>query len=122
MPTELRRITFTNAELRIALDEYFALKKTPLPLGVILKVRLENAAHVLSIQMAGATDNDEAALVLTPEQVAAALLRYCKSTGIPVPKKASKSLAMSGDNLALDIRSGETAPLKAAASAARNEK
>src|SRR5579883_661454 len=113
MASELRRIIFSHAELRSALDDYFAGRKTPLPLGVIVNVRLEGASQgIVLVSMAGANDNDQSMITLAPEQVAAALLKFCRTSRIPVPKSASKSLSVSGDTLALDIRSGEPPPAK----------
>jgi len=113
MASELRRIIFTHTELRSALDDYFAGRQTPLPLGVIMNVQLEGAGQgVVLVSMAGATDNDQSMITLAPEQVAAALLKFCRTSRIPVPKNASKSLSISGDTLALDIRSGEPLPMK----------
>lgn len=111
MPSELRRIIFSHGELRSALDDYFAGRQTPLPLGLITNVRMEGSDQGI-ILVAMANDNDQAMITLAPEQVAAALLKYCRTSRIPVPKNASKSLAISGDTLALDIRSGEPLPAR----------
>ena len=41
---------------------------------------------------------------LSPEVVAAALLRYCIRNRIPIPKNASKSIQVHGEDIALAIR------------------
>jgi hypothetical protein len=113
MPSELRRIVFSNDELRSALEDYLKGQKTPLPLGVITSVQLSDAPQgTVFLYLAGREDNDRASLALSPEKIAAALLRFCKRQRIPVPRRANKSLIVTGDNVALDIRTGAADPAK----------
>ena len=109
MPTELRRIVFTGEELRVALDNYLMRKGTPLPPGVIAGVRMTGAdGGSVVFDIRDTWDGISNPVEIASRHVGAALIRYCKICKIPLPKDAGKSLSISGDNLALDIRSGRS--------------
>jgi hypothetical protein len=106
MPTEFRRIIFSNAELREALVGYRGDEQVTLPQGHIRGVRFSSDAQdrlvVATYDPLGdkLVENDlQAALV------AAALLRYCIARRIPIQRSAQKSLVLAGENVALDLRS-----------------
>jgi hypothetical protein len=40
----------------------------------------------------------------TAEQLGAAMIAYCRQVGVPLPRSAEKSLAVSGDNLMLCVQ------------------
>jgi len=106
MPTELRRIVFTNEELRVALDNYMMRKGTPLPPGVIISVKISGAdGSSITVAVRGSWDGISNSVEIPARHVGAALIRYCKMSKIPLPKSAGKSLTTSGDYLALDIKS-----------------
>lgn len=42
-------------------------------------------------------------MTFRPEQVAAALIRYCQLVKIPLPRKAQKSLEVHGDTLCMKV-------------------
>jgi|SRR5579883_418478 hypothetical protein len=108
MPTEMRRIVFSGEELRAALDGHRVRPERPLPPGVIAALRMEGDGLVIDI--AGA-ETPPVSVSLKAAEVGAALVNYCRHCKIPVPKKATKSLALAGDRLALDVRIGPALPL-----------
>lgn len=56
----------------------------------------------------GGTAVDE--MSFRPEQVAAALIRYCQLVKIPLPRKAQKSLEVHGDTLVMRVALQFTVP------------
>jgi hypothetical protein len=106
MPTEFRRIVFTNAELRAALDGHRGEGIPALPGGTVLAVRFGDETRdrlVVSIGEGGLPSRQEADV--PTNAVAAALMKYCIAQRIPMPRRAQKAIVISGDNLALDLRS-----------------
>jgi hypothetical protein len=107
MPIEFRQITFTNHELRAALDDFFLRRNSPLPPGAILGVRWDGSEHEHVIVEIRAAQQSEHVTVANRD-AGAALLRYCFLNKIPLPRASQKSLAISGKNLVLELRSGST--------------
>jgi hypothetical protein len=103
MPTELRRIVFTNSELRQALDAHLAHGTAKLPFELLDSVKFvddkENEIAVTTSVGGGTVET-----VLSTALVAAALIKFCMATGVRLPRAAKKSISLSGDNLALDLR------------------
>src|SRR3954467_8090639 len=99
MPSELRRIVFSNDELRQALDAYYLGIGKSLPVGYVRSARFaaDPAQIVITIYDRREDQTHEAAL--NAAQVAAALIKFCFAHRIPIPKHAQKSLALSGDNV-----------------------
>lgn len=112
MPSEVRQITFANNELRSALDDYLLRRNLPLPPGTISCMRWGGSdhAHIVFQVNDAMSDKSENATVAT-RHVGAAILRYCLVKRIPLPRNSRKLLAISGDNLMLELRSGEPKPI-----------
>jgi hypothetical protein len=101
----MRRIVFTNDELRRALDAHLVHRNgASMPTGLVTSVTFDadKSNIVLAIQDRRSDENHT--IEVSSAHVAAALLRYCFSTRLPLPKHASKSLVISGDNVALDMK------------------
>ena len=104
MPTEFRRVVFPNQELRQALSEYDAPEGEPMPAGDIVAVSIvEKPAETVQITLLDTTQNVTFTADFTASHIAAALIRYCITHKVPIPKHSRKSLRLMGDNLALDI-------------------
>ena len=110
MPTEFRRIVFSNAELQEAIVTYPGEGKTALGNGALRSVRFadENRDRLV-VGMHDASNPEMQERTLATPFVAAALLRYCIAKRIPIQRSAQKSLTVSGDNIALDLRSASKA-------------
>jgi hypothetical protein len=106
MPTEFRRIVFSNMELREALISHRNEEKVVLPTGALRTVRfVDESRDRLAVGVHDpSTDQVTNVEVATPF-VAAALLRYCIARRIPIQRSAQKSLTLAGENVALDLRS-----------------
>jgi len=105
VPTELRRIVFTNDELRQALDAHIIYQQSKkLPMGLITSAKLSPDQTKVVLGMYDPRTETKHLLEVSAGHAAAALLRYCFAHRVPLPKDATKSLIVSGDNIALDIR------------------
>jgi hypothetical protein len=110
MPTEFRRIVFTNAELREALSSYPGEGLVKLAAGQLRSVRFkEDAMDQIVVSLHDPLSDQIVDTVLSTSFVAAALIRYCIARRIPIQKTAQKAITLSGDNVALDLRSASRA-------------
>jgi hypothetical protein len=101
MPTELRRIVFSNADLYAALDLYLCRSGDGLPCGTITRVRGDSYGVVrFDINTTKGTVDT---MQLAAEQVGGALISYCIVSHIPMPRGFVKSMVISGDNVALEM-------------------
>lgn len=104
MPTEFRRVVFPNQELRQALSEYGAPGSEPVPAGDIVAVSIiEAPAETVRITLLDTAQNATFTADFSAAHIAAALIRFCITHKVPIPKRSRKSLRLMGDNLALDI-------------------
>jgi hypothetical protein len=109
MPTEFRRIVFTNAELRQALDASRDPVRVPVPEGQLQSVKFVDETRenlIVSIHVMDCEADRVERRSLPASFVAAALIKHCMAIRVPLPRGAQKSLVISGDNIALELRSG----------------
>src|SRR5690349_16198772 len=105
MPTELRRIVFTNDELRHALAGQRVDGRPVIPFGQIQSARfIGDSRDELMLRIYDHTTDKHHEAVLSSTLIAAALMSYCITQRVPLPRSARKSIAISGDNVALDLR------------------
>lgn len=110
MPTEYRRITFTNREVSDALLSFYHLKAMPVDkdttvMGATI-LETENGTEVHLHH----PKRDESCMLAKPTMLpmntaAAILVNYCIEHKIPLPRKQKKALTVDGDNLVITIRS-----------------
>ena len=104
MPTEIRRLVFSNDELIEALHAYSKTSNEKIPDG---KVRtctvVDDRKTAVTLEIENRFTQEVYQVNLRHEFVGAALLGFCFDTGIPVPRDSEKSLQVSGDNIALTI-------------------
>ena len=107
MPREERQIIFTHAEVYEALMEFSRqLDGSALPEGRITAVRKSDAvAGELVVTLALAPSHEEHEYTYAEGYVAASLMLFCMSRGIPLPKAARKSILSDGDELILRANS-----------------
>jgi hypothetical protein len=115
MPTEFGRLVFRGEELLDALGH--ELKQTK---GQLATARIVGHAVICEPELTvrveievGAADEPyridgerRMSVTLEPAFVASALIRYCIREGIPMARRAEKSLQLVGDNLALSLSLG----------------
>ncbi len=115
MPEELRKILFPKDELQAAVVDYCLRSKIPLPDRLIdeLEVQADPEAMVV-LKYADAGPGEDNEVKLSRDQVAAALIRYCSSINVPLPRSAQKVLqpAADGISLLINIDWGKNTPKK----------
>lgn len=115
MPTDLRKLIFTKAELRLAFQQYCKDKgigPTHSPLETF-QVQEGGANRVVSEHMAEGLKvilhftshdpNNPVRVHLEEPQVMEALITLCKALSIPLPRRGQKFLQKHKDALALTI-------------------
>ena len=100
---EYRLIFFRESELVRAIGAFARLRKKPLPVGQITRLVLDPEAVTLSIHL----EKDNGGMVertYGANEIAAALIAYCKDARIPLPRKAVKELRVISNRPAFLIR------------------
>jgi hypothetical protein len=100
MPNESRIISFSKAEAIDALVDYCAAIKRELPKSGIHRLAFANDAE---IKVTAEFNGDAAAINFYQTEVAAALIFYCNEKGIPIARRAIKSLQVAQDTIALHL-------------------
>lgn len=102
MISELRKLTFSTNELSAAVQAYLqttrGLKKED-RIGE-LTIR-DPASGALAVTVYMAVRGEPVTLELKPEAVAALMVAHCIRTKTPLPRRATKSIAVEGDRLTL---------------------
>ena len=104
MPREDRRVIFDMSETYQALYK-LTLKQesaSKLIIGVIVKVvESEDDATKISFFLKNPQTDEKKVVIYTRDFVAAALMMYCRGAGIPLPRKAAKSVVIEKDKIIL---------------------
>ena len=100
MPNESRVISFSNAEAIDALVDYCSTNKRELPKGGIKRLSFSNDSE---IRVTAEFDNGAPSISFYENEVAVALILRCNKKGIPVPRRAAKSLQVTQDSVALQL-------------------
>jgi hypothetical protein len=105
MPSEIRQIIFRAEELIEAIVSYSNASAEPLPAGAVEAVEVVSGKTIsVRVHIRGEGNLGDYQTTLDASTVAASLIRYCRDTGIPLPRDSEKSLQVTGDNLALVIK------------------
>jgi hypothetical protein len=115
MPTEIRRIVFSSDELRQALDAYLLGIGVALPVGYIQAAQFDKAVSELWLSLYDGQRDETHEATVSGAQAAASLIKFCIGKRIPLPKDATKSIAIVGDNVALEVRKQQAAAVVAGA-------
>lgn len=103
MPTEVRRIIFSNSELYAALDRHLAASGSGLPAGAITQVRGDAPRDLIKIDVETTKDDKAATLEFPTTQVGEALIEHCLANQIPLPRAFAKSLIVTDAKVELEI-------------------
>jgi DNA-binding LacI/PurR family transcriptional regulator len=107
MPSELRHIFFTAAEVVEAVLQFQQKAGIPVPKGSIIAAGCEPTEadepvqFKIEIACDGADKDGATAILCAGSQLAAALLVYCKHRNIPVPARADKAVQRFGSKIGL---------------------
>lgn len=102
MITEWRKLTFSADELANAISSYLRATRgmgKDDRLGDITISDPQNAA--LTVIVYAAAGGPPSTIELKPEAVAALMVAHCIRTKTPLPRRATKSIAVDGDQLSL---------------------
>lgn len=105
MPLEIRKIYFTETDLRKALINFSILHKRYLRPEDIKEMIINNTDRVrVSVLVDQALELEENTINFSHSEVAAALLAFCMACKIPLPRSGVKELHANDDNIFLKIR------------------
>lgn len=100
MPTETRVVTFSNAEAIDALVDYCGKINRELPQAGIKRLTFSNDSE---IKVTLEFDAGAPAIRFYENEIAVALILFCNKKGIPVARRAIKSLQVGQDTIALHL-------------------
>jgi hypothetical protein len=100
MPDESRVVSFSNAEVIEAIVDYCNMSKRDLPAGGIKGLSFSN---VKEIKVTVQPDGQVPAFSLFENEIAVALILLCNKKGIPVARRALKSLQVAQDAVSLHL-------------------
>ena len=107
MPTELRKIIFSEEEIIKAVLSQNSRSPKKLPPGDIVKVATAGGGANMKISIFDPTAEQTKTVTLGASYLAAAMLGFCIENKIPVPRIADKSVEVLGDSFALKISIGK---------------
>jgi hypothetical protein len=100
MPDESRMVSFSNAVLIEAIVDYCEMTKRALPPGGIKGLSFSN---VKEIKVTVQPDGEAPAFSFFENEIAVALILLCNKKGIPVARRALKSLQVAQDTVSLHL-------------------
>jgi hypothetical protein len=104
MSSETRRITFSSEELVQAIANHRREEKQPFPGSRVrgAQVSQVNGSGLkIAFALDPATGDGTNELALKPTEVGVALIKFCRLKKIPLPRRASKSLAANEGQICL---------------------
>jgi hypothetical protein len=106
MPTEDRRILFANDEVYKALYAMCFQKqmKAPPPGQVTQIVDDEQNKGQILVKVENPLEKTSTTLEYTHDFMAAALMLFCRGSGIPLPKNAKKSVMINEGQITLRVQ------------------
>ena len=105
MPSETRKLLFDSGELQTAALDHCRRHGITVPEGAVGAVTIgTDPAAAIRLRFGTGLGTDE--LSLDRRQVNDALIGYCRSTGIPIPRGGAKSVRAEGERIAMVIEPG----------------
>lgn len=117
MPMELRKIVFTAEEMQGAAYGYCLHVGKPMPDAVVKDMVIEGEPELaVSLVFDVNHPHDRKEVRLARGEVAAALIRYCRRIGVPIPRNAKKGVHPHEDGIVMMINLNyQTTPAASAA-------
>ena len=111
MPSEMRKLVFTSDELREALINYALRTQRRLPAARIEHVAVAKAGGVTATFVyAPSDDHSPDPIEFDETNVAAAIILYCRTREIPLPRGGRKILTPFEDSVAMLVQSDHPDP------------
>ncbi len=104
MPTEIRHIIFAQDEVIRAIIDYHRRSGNMLPTGTIIKTTFEKEPTLrCGLHIGVDADNSRQVVWIEEPILAASLIFFCIQNKIPLPTKASKTLQIVNEQIALKV-------------------
>jgi hypothetical protein len=104
VPKELRKLVFDPAELKAAAYDYCLRTNVNIPHAPINDVLIsDDDDKIVTLTFVTDDVNDMKAVALSRDQVGAALIKYCSTNNIPLPRSAQKILKVEGHQVAMMV-------------------
>jgi len=96
---ELRCIVFNEKEVVTAVIDHRHSKRKPLPVGMVRGIAINtDGRNTCSLKLED-YDGKRNAVSITEAELAAALIEYCLSRRIPMPRKSDKEINVVGGDI-----------------------
>ena len=104
MPTEIRKVVFSEEEIVKAILSQNHHSRRKLPPGDIVKIKANGGSEPnLELTVFDPEAEKPKTINLGAPYLAAAMLRFCFENKIPIPRHADKSVEILGSSVALSI-------------------
>ena len=104
MITELRKIIFADEDLKKAISALSEKQGNKLLKGPIKTITIEeNEAISATLVVDTLVGGESETVTIEAPFLAAAMLRYCFESNIPIPKNSQKKIERADDSLAINI-------------------
>jgi hypothetical protein len=105
VPSEIRHIVFSGAEIASAVREYRRQAGRPLPTGSLRRVEIGTNSGSVRVSLDIAPDNGIATSTwdVGSAEITEALVAYCSAHNVPLPAAGAKSLQRFGDSVLLIV-------------------
>ncbi len=104
MPKELRKLVFTVEEIKAAAYDYCLRNGVPIPHVPIDDVIIKDSDHsFLTLCFSSSDASDPKRIALGRDKAGAAVIKYCSSNKIPIPRSAQKVLKVDNGEVVMMI-------------------
>jgi hypothetical protein len=104
MPTEIRHIICSAPEVVGALQLFYRTRQKPLPAGSVVSIIVHDEPEISAeLEMQTDRDNKRLKIRANSEELAAALILFCRENSIPLPADGVKVLQKFGDSVGLIV-------------------
>ncbi|GIL41581.1 hypothetical protein [Roseiterribacter gracilis] len=103
MPTEIRHIICNSAEVISALQLFYKTRQKPLPAGSVVSLIIQDEPLSAVLEIEGDKDGKRMKISCGGEEMAAALILFCRESHIPLPADGQKVLQKFGDSVGLIV-------------------
>lgn len=112
MPTETRKIVFSDIELAEAIERFAKATRHAMPPGRVTACRIDAKIGLSAmLTVTHLADGSSNTVRFDQPSIAAALIRYCMEKKIPIARSSEKTVEAIGSGVALTLRMGNAAPL-----------
>ncbi|WP_119417790.1 hypothetical protein [Desertibaculum subflavum] len=101
MISELRKLTFSMNELSAAVQAYLQATRGVKKEDRIAELAIRDTNGTLAVTIYMAARGEPTTIELKPEAVAALMVAHCIRTKTPLPRRATKAIAVDEDRLSL---------------------